>query len=632
VKHAVVAPRLEDDGLLDVSWEVAPVPPAAGTPGRWLLLGGGALGDGLRSALEAAGHAAVHAPAPGGDEPAARAAIAAGFGGSAPTAIVHLGSLEGDARDGDESISFETGLVRGCDSVLSTVQAIARLAFRDAPRLWLVTRGAQATARGEGASVAQAPLLGLGRVIAMEHAELRCARVDLAAPSSEGEIADLAAELLADDAEEEIALRASERRVSRLVHGELRVAREAPAAGGPVRLEIDEPQVRALLDKLLTLIESGAVRPPSTEPSPVGDAASALRKMAQARHLGKIALTVDEAAEDARAGRERAVTIRSDASYVVTGIHAAGVLDDGLLTGLTPARVRAVTGPKALGAIHVHQATRGAALDFFVMYASASGLLGSPGQGSYAAANAALDALAHHRRACGLPATTVDWGPFAEVGMAAAQANRGARFAAYGMRSLSLSEGLSVLERLLAHDVTQIGVLPLDVRHWVEAFPAVAASRRLSRLVDVQRSSPGGAKGDPELLARVSASAGDGRAALLKTFLRSQASRVLRLPEDRVKLDAPFTSLGMDSLMGLELRNRIEAGLGVRLPATLLWTYPTITDLGRQLARELSDRLEPETPPQPAPPSAPPVDEAVLQQMSDEELARIGEALLESDR
>jgi epothilone polyketide synthase D len=222
-------------------------------------------------------------------------------------------------------------------------------------------------------------------------------------------------------------------------------------------------------------------------------------------------------------------------------------------------------------------------LDFFVLYASGAGLLGSPGQGNYAAANTFLDALAHHRRARRLSGMSIDWGLFAEVGLAAAQENRGARLVARGMRSLTPDEGLWALERLLDSDRAQVGVMPLDVRQWLELYPAVASSRLLSRLVAAERAGTGGRTGDQGLLARLAAAEPRARAQLLEEVLRAQASQVLRIPEGKLDVDAALTSLGMDSLMGLELRNRIESALGITVPATLLWTYPTVTLLGRHL-------------------------------------------------
>jgi acyl carrier protein len=283
------------------------------------------------------------------------------------------------------------------------------------------------------------------------------------------------------------------------------------------------------------------------------------------------------------------------------------------------ARFHKVMAPKVLGALHLHALTREAPLDFFVMYASAAGLLGSPGQGNYAAANAFLDALAHHRKARGLPALSIDWGAFSGVGLAAAQDNRGARLVSRGMRSLTPDEGLSALRRLLDGDHAQVGVVPLDVRQWVEFYPAAAASRMLSRLWSAQHAGTGERAGDRDLLGRLAAAGPSERMPLLQEAVLVQVAKVLRIAEGKLDLEAPLTGLGLDSLMGLELRNRIESMLGITVPATLLWTYPTIATLTKQLSSRIFVNGTPsEMPPQSArkseaPASAPP-------ELSDDEL------------
>ena len=234
----------EDEWFLDLEWEPAAVASARVKVGRFVLLGeGGGLGVSLRAALEAAGHGVVQATGKGTGAAGVRTLLANAFGGESPTAVVHLGSL--DAGRGLDAEGLEAALVYGCDSVLDMVQALAGLGFRDAPRLWVVTRGAQSVGSGEVA-VGQAPVLGLSRVIALEHAELRCIRIDLDPARPAGEVDALLGELLADDAEEEVALRGGERRVARLVRrlpeAERRERLESVGARA-FRLEIDQPGV-----------------------------------------------------------------------------------------------------------------------------------------------------------------------------------------------------------------------------------------------------------------------------------------------------------------------------------------------------------------------------------------------------
>jgi acyl carrier protein len=166
------------------------------------------------------------------------------------------------------------------------------------------------------------------------------------------------------------------------------------------------------------------------------------------------------------------------------------------------------------------------------------------------------------------------------------------------MWSFTPDDGLLALARLLESDRVQVGVVPLDVRQWVEFYPAVASSRMLSHLVAAQQVGFSGPTGNRELLDRLAAAKPGERAGLLEAVLRTHASQVLRMPEDKLEVEVSLTSLGMDSLMGLELRNRIEAALGITVPVTLLWTYPTIAALSRHLAGEVCEAV-PVEPPRP---------------------------------
>jgi myxalamid-type polyketide synthase MxaE and MxaD/epothilone polyketide synthase C/epothilone polyketide synthase D len=595
--------RERDDRFLEVDWELATVPAAKIDAGRWLLLGAGrGLGAMLCSALQAAGHAAAHAPGRDTSVSSVRALLSEAFGRQVPTAVVHLGSLDaGVELDAD---TIEGALVCGCDGVLHTVNALADAGFRDPPRLWLVTRGAQAAGAGD-VHPAQAPMVGLGRVIATEHVELRCARLDLDPARPEAEVESLLAELLADDEEEEIALRGDERRVGRLVHRTPEA--ERPWKNEPRGERLTGLQVRADGSYLLTgglgglglsvaawLAELGAGHLVLVGRS---GAASAEQQAAVAALEARGARVTVFAADVAdRTQIEPLIREIAASARPLRGvIHAAGLGDPGMLATLTPARFRKVMAPKVLGAAHLHTLTRDAPLDFFVMYGSVAGLLGLGGTGHYAAANTFLDALAHHRRALGRPALSVDWGVFSEVGGSAAPDRRGglAGLDSRGMRSLTPQEGLSALARLLESDRVQVGVVPLNLRQWTGFYPAAASSRMLSRLVAAQRAGGGRPAGDKDLLDRLAAAEPAARRAILLEALSAQVSQVLRIPEGKLDIDAPLTNLGMDSLMGLEVRNRVEAILGIAMPATLLWTYPTLAALSGRLLDLLSPAADP---------------------------------------
>ena len=269
--------------------------------------------------------------------------------------------------------------------------------------------------------------------------------------------------------------------------------------------------------------------------------------------------------------------------------HLAATLDDGLLLGQDEARFRTVLDPKIAGAWNLHRLTAGRPLEAFVLFASAASVLGSPGQANYAAANAFLEALARHRRALGLPALSVHWGPWTRVGQAAAASGRGERLALRGFPGIEPELGLGALARILDRPEPALAALPLDVRLWREAYPPLADSPFLSALAGADRPRPG----DDRLARELRSLDPAAREIRLAALVRTEVARTLRLAPDRLEPDTPFGSFGLDSLMALETRNRLEAALGLRLPATLLYAHPTARALATHLAGELSEPSQP---------------------------------------
>ncbi|MBI1357400.1 MAG: SDR family NAD(P)-dependent oxidoreductase [Acidobacteria bacterium] len=302
--------------------------------------------------------------------------------------------------------------------------------------------------------------------------------------------------------------------------------------------------------------------------------------------------------------------------------HAAAVLDDAVLSRISPDSVARVFAPKAGGAWNLHELTQSAPLDHFVLFSSAAAVLGSPGQAHYTAANAYLDALALHRRSQGLSALSVNWGPWAEVGLAAQSEKRGERLAAMGIGSLSPQQGLDALQRLMQSGAAQATVMPFNLRHWRQVLPAAAGLPLYAELMEGLSSEEEGRQESSKFRAELLAAKPSARRALLERHLAEQIAQVLRTSPDRITKDTPFNALGLDSLMGLELRNRLERSLGAGLPATMVWSHPTIAALAPHLAAKMDAPLE-DAVGEPAPPAAEPEPEpaAEIDELSDQDAA-----------
>jgi NADPH:quinone reductase-like Zn-dependent oxidoreductase/NADP-dependent 3-hydroxy acid dehydrogenase YdfG len=264
-------------------------------------------------------------------------------------------------------------------------------------------------------------------------------------------------------------------------------------------------------------------------------------------------------------------------------VHAAGVLDDGMLGQQTWERISAVMAPKMLGAWNLHRATETLALDFFVLFSSIAPLIGSPGQAGYAAGNAFLDMLAHARRRQGRVATTINWGPWAEVGMAAALADSDRRrWTECGLSPIGPEAGVQWLQAVLEDGCVQAVVLGAD---WKRFAAATLDGREPSFLADLlapvsaTRATPT-AQPNADLAARLAAAPPTRRRKLLAGYVREQIVRVLGLDASQ-PLDGAqgFRELGMDSLMAVEVRNRLQASLARPLPSTMVFDHPNVDAL-----------------------------------------------------
>jgi thioesterase domain-containing protein/NAD(P)-dependent dehydrogenase (short-subunit alcohol dehydrogenase family)/acyl carrier protein len=451
----------------------------------------------------------------------------------------------------------------------------------------LATRGAQRVG-DEAAATAPlgATLWGLGRTLAQEHPDLLARLIDLPpAVDPDGDAARLDGELDQPDGEPEVALR-TQRWVPRL-----------DAAPAP----LDPPPLRPDGTYLLTgalgalglrvargLARRGARRlillgrtplPPRSRWSELAPASRAAEQVAAIREIEALGVTVHLGAVDVGAEEELAAFLarfRDEAWPPIRGVvHLAGVLQDGVLAHLDGAALAEVFRAKVAGAWALHQLLAREPLEFFVLFSSLAGLLGSAGQGNYAAANAFLDGLAHHRAALGAPALAIDWGPWEELGLTAGQ---GERLARQGIGSIDPERGIDLFLRLLGAR-GQLAVVPFD---WARLPRTIAALP----LLDGVRPERGPAPRPSGLREQLRSLPPVERERELSAILSRRIGEALGAT-DAVRTDQPLDRLGLDSLMGIELRSQLEAELGMAVDAGLLLSGPTIVQLAAALRAQI---------------------------------------------
>jgi acyl carrier protein len=269
--------------------------------------------------------------------------------------------------------------------------------------------------------------------------------------------------------------------------------------------------------------------------------------------------------------------------------HLAGVLDDGLLREQTLDRFDRVLAAKALGAWNLHELTRDSELEQFVLFSSLASIVGSPGQANYAAANAFLDALAHHRRFLSLPALSVNWGSWEDAGMAARLKEReGQRWEAAGVGWIGIRPGLQTLEELLANGTCHASVAPIDWTRFASQLPGPVPCF-LQGIVEEIPADAGGSGESPVLLEQTRNLTSEECAQVAQQHLIELAARVLAW-NSSVAIDPnrPFNELGFDSLTGVEFCNAIGRAIGQSFSPTILYDYPTINRLTEYVVAQLT--------------------------------------------
>jgi acyl transferase domain-containing protein/SAM-dependent methyltransferase/acyl carrier protein len=569
-KDVAAVPSLAQGGVFDKQAVLVATPESA-APRRWLIAPDtGGFATLLAGALRANGRAVTVLDAD--PETAARQISDV----KEPIGLVALQALDSESGSPQRMI----------ESALAMIHALGRRSA--AAKLCFVTRGGQAVRGDERVVQDQALLWGLSHVVAIEHAELGCSRIDLDPASNAVAAAEtLAAELCADACEDQVAFRGGTRLVRRL-------SRRRPHTATP--MPIDPASAYLVTGGLRGLgvlvgewlVDQGARTVALMGRSAPGESAGMAIKRMEEKGARVLVCRGDVAV---RGDVHRVFEQMKQTGAPVGGVfHCAGVLDDGVLTAQTWERFATVLEPKVQGALNLHELCGDAPLVFF---ASGASVAGSAGQANHAAANAFEDALAWRRQAEGKPGLSINWGPWAEVGAAAEREVNSVL-----LRPLAPVDGLVALSACLSRDATglfrtaQIAVFDAEWKLLSELpgyfgssplFSELAEeSKRLTQQASVSRAP----STESDWRARIFAGPEHRRNSQLRDEVRALVANVLGAPVASVGFEAPLRELGLDSLMAVELRNRLGKAVGTVLPATVTFDHPTVAQLTRFLLDE----------------------------------------------
>ena len=546
----------------EIEWErLGPPPPAphAPLPRRWAIVSDShPLADRVRRLLDASG------------SPSTLVEKACDTAGLDATDILLIHGAGGGPRSAADA----------CVELLALAQTLLR-GQGAAPRLWIVTQGtAPVGGTLELSSVACAPVAAFAKVLGLEHPELFARLIDLDPNGGVDAVAEaLTSEILRQDDEDHVALRGGDRYAPR-------IARGGAGSGAPVAVRADAAYlITGGLGALGLHVAEWLAGRGARHLCLAGRraaAAGAQRERVAALEARGVRVRIASVDVADRAAVAALLQELADSAAPLAGVvHAAGVGGYADIAHLTADALRAVLRPKVDGAWNLHELTRGLPLDFFLVFSSIASAWGSRGQAHYAAANGFLDALTFARRAEGLPAVTINWGPWAEGGMNSVEAETLLR--RVGVRPLPTRGAIAALDTLAASDRPQAIIADVEWPLFTGSYEARGHRRLLERL-HAPREPSASAPRVSELSERLAAAADGDRERTVIGLVAADVAQVLGLPAaSRPDPDQGLFEMGMDSLMALELRTRLETRAGRALPATLVFDYPAIRAIARLL-------------------------------------------------
>lgn len=525
--------------------------------------------------------------------------------------IIHAWSTsESDAVPSIEAL-WEAQ-TRGTFSVGSVVRVLASLQRSRPTPLWIVTRGVQQIdANDPVAAPTHGGMLGIGRSIAQTHPEIPCVNLDLGCNATDDEL-QTAVRVMRDVARENTAEQQIAVRGTRALVARYRRALTRRPNAVDVRSDATYLFTGGLggigIGAARWLVARGARHLVLVgRKAPSAAAAAAITEMeSQGAEIRVVSADIAEA--DAVA--QLVENVQATMPRIAGVLHLAAIVEDALLPNANTEMYRRLMRPKMAGGWNLYQALENQPLDFWVSFSSIAAVVSQPGQGTYAAANAFLDGLARYATAKGMPMRSVQWGPWTGVGLSneAGTQRSFAAYAAQGITEMALDFGLAILGEAMTREAPVMLGTPINVMKFLATsgdMPGAAEFRPLVPVVSAAAATARAQQGEaapttkgvapavPNIAERLAALApGRARAVLLETHLREQLAAILKTSVARIDTQRPLGSLGIDSLMALELVRRLSSATGLKVPATAVFNYPTIA----KLAAALEGRFAQQTP------------------------------------
>jgi len=504
--------------------------------------------------------------------------------------IVHARGLDAKPTDELDAAALELAQQLGCRTAMDVLQALSKVELAQAPQLVLLSRAALSVPINQGAeasaplNISQSPLWAMGRVIANEYPELACTQVDLDADEIDGlKTAEALWQEIMFGSGEAVALRQTSQQGETHIRRYVAQLERMPALES---LQLEPLAIRADAMYLITgglgdlgllsarwLVEEKGARLLTL----AGRSAPGSKQLEQIAEIEALGATVRvEQVDMSNFQQLNAMLKVITKDNVLAGvIHAAGTMDDGVLSSMSWDRFAAVLSPKVAGAWNLHSACLGLSLDFFVLYSSAAAVLGPTAQANYAAANAFLDALADYRRSQGLQCMTINWGAWSNIGLAARNVSEN-QLGARGMDSLTPDQGLAVLGHLFDYPVGRVLVASID---WEKMLAQHGNNSLFAGFLSAAANTPTLNTG-VALRERLAGLPAGEQHELIKNQIKIETARILGLESAQaVEEDVGFFDIGMDSLTAVELRNALQTIVGSSLPTTLLFKYSTVQAL-----------------------------------------------------